>query len=76
MMYSFPLCTPHPDGSYSEHGREMFDEEVDPTPKSKRGDERKKPVLVVQIMYACMKLCSSPFSCCAILPRGLVSSVL
>jgi len=53
-MYSSPLCAPYPDGSYSEHGREMFDEEVDPTPKSKRGDGRKKPVLVVQIMYVCM----------------------
>ena len=31
------------DGGYSEHGREIFDEEVDPVPKSKQGGP-KKPV--------------------------------
>lgn len=32
------------DGGYSEHGREIFDEEVDPVPKGKRGEGVRKPV--------------------------------
>ena len=34
---------PYPDGSYSEHGREIFDEEVDPQSGEQGGRGAKKP---------------------------------
>ena len=44
MFSSFNLHS-HADGSYREHGREIFDEEAETTSKDKKG-KAKKPVSV------------------------------